>query len=642
MLCLYQNSIKVRNLRINGSYSMKFIKKMFVAVAFFAAITMQTDSFARQMWKKSQQPQLVVAPRVLEVDADEVVAAERQKLEQAIIDTEKIKTAATLAINDAKDKLAKNEISYVQAAEIIGQQNYKIEQVQEQLAQLTGQAIETVQDAQEQESYFSQLTSGVRSAGQGFLERVGYSSTAEEKAIAQSVIDELKNQLKMAEANYTEKMKAAVSSQDRIKLSQELNAIKQDINRAINLQQTITEEVMSANKKLFWTAVGLAGVAAGGALAYQYLGTEVPGPIIEGVITEKEILPASPAITTTMPENPPVMNPQAEIPSVQVSGNPLAPITTSTPDIQQEIPQLPVGSPDSGANVADTREKEPMHSILTFEERELMGEPRGLSMPQLTGEEVSALLTTPEEEELMRGSVGPFSEAPKLNLTGEELSGLVTTPEEKALELSDEESEAVKRGRTRIEKGIEGARALSEQYETPEQQRERIENAQKIWNRPAKARLEGRPQARRTTEQQLEFESQIRQEVSEAGQSAVQGMRNIGQAAANTDLTVDPDLSGVSLNPAKYQEGVGSAGRVVAGVLGDAAAVQQAQDQIPYDIGTGGVPYKEPEIVTEPVVVKTPEELQKIEETQAKMRAKMQEAQDRKKAQEAKQPKGLQ
>lgn len=402
---------------------MKFIKNMLIAVTFFAAITVQSDSFAKLRRKKVQpvQPVAQIVPVGAAIDADTVVTVEREKVEQAVIDTEKIKTAATLAINAANDQLAKGEISYVQAAQIIGENNYKIKQAKKQLAELTGQAIDNVEDAQAQESYYGQL-----------LEKVGYSSTAQEKAIAQAIIDELKNKLQMLDNDYTEKMKADITPQQKMKLSQEYAADKKEIEDEIYRQQTITEEVMSTNKKLFWSAVGLAGAVVGGALAYQYLGTEAPAAKVEDVLIET---PQTTRITPGL-------------------------LTLEEQKLLEE-PKGPFHTMPEPTEIGTV--------LRTPEEEKLMQQPVGPfdTIPEPTAEGIRVLLTNPEEKKLMEEPEGPFNTLPEPS--AEEVYARITTPDERALRPFNDEIDEVTQARSKrikagIESGIEGAREFGRRY----------------------------------------------------------------------------------------------------------------------------------------------------------------------------------
>jgi hypothetical protein len=253
---------------------MNAIKKLLILMSLLIVSIAYFNNFARSL-KPVSTNQVKTQSKASMVDADTVIDTERKKIEESMIDAEKIKTAATLMINNANAQLAKNEISAVEAAKIIGEQNYRIEQAEKMLAQIISQSVEKVQEVDTQESYMSQLVSGIQDFGARIMApfRSGYGYTEQEKDIARAIIAELTKQLEELEGVYTTKIEAA-DAQNKIKLGNELNIIKQEFDNEIYQQQLITGDAMSTNRKLFWTAVGLAGTVAGGALAKQYFGEE--------------------------------------------------------------------------------------------------------------------------------------------------------------------------------------------------------------------------------------------------------------------------------------------------------------------------------------------------------------------------------
>lgn len=609
---------------------MTFIKKMFTIVMFFTAITVQVDSFARAMATKTpytkafnttRQAALGV-PVVVEpsVDVDTVAISERQKIEQAIIDTEKIKTAATLAINQAQDQLSRDEISYIEAARIIGEHNYKIEQAKKQLAQLTGKAVEKVEEAEVQESYLSQLMSGAQSRRADLLEKIGYSSTSQEKAIAQAIIDELNSQLEILEKEYAKKIEAATDSQDKMKLSQERDALKRDIQTEIYRQQTITEEVMSTNKKLFWTAVGLAGTAIGGALAYQHLGTELPGE----TITESSTLEVAPITTGT-----PLVDPLSTIEQKSLTNEPVGSLLTGekvrdlliTPEEQE------LGLTDDSDLSEFTQQgrefiKSGVEGIQSFAEQYGQLSTNALENSDDFNQDITPLSLPEETKERL-------SQMP--SLTGEQVRDLLITPEEQELGLTDDSdlSEFTQHGRESIKSGVERAQALAEQYgastaqalenadefnqditmpqalieeikerisqipgETEEQYLSRIQSNQ---NQRSFGELRSpQPPAMISEQKQAERVSGISKEFSDAGQTAQDTAQEVGQAIVGANLVASDDLQSLQLSPeasAEYQENIiEPAGRAIANVLGESAAVREDDEEklLPMDLGTGG------------------------------------------------------
>jgi len=326
---------------------MKVMNIALIIAVFSAAITFHADSFARTVNKSAAQ-QVESSEKIVESakSAEATVTVEREKVEQAMIDTETLKTAATLAINKAREQLANGEISAVEAAKIIGEQDYRIEQANKLLAMATRRAVDTVEQAEVEESYASQLMSGARGLGARVLApfKSGYGYSEEEKAIARAIIAQLNRQLEAIAQEYANKTKGAATEQARTQAMNEWDTIQKEFAKAIYEQQLITGDVMSANRKLFWGAVGLAGAAIGGALAQQYLGAELPVAPTSG--SEK---PALPSLSESAPKQP-------ELPSVSESGSKTlelpAPMLISE---KQELPKptIPVIPPIKEASPFD-------------------------------------------------------------------------------------------------------------------------------------------------------------------------------------------------------------------------------------------------------------------------------------------------
>jgi len=525
---------------------MEFIKKIFIAAAVLAAFALYTDSFARVTKKAglAKQVKQTVAP-VAEsaADVEIVVSTEREKIEQAVVDTEKIKTAATLAINDANEQLAQGKISYIKAAQIIGEQQYVIEQAKRQLAQLAGKSIEKVQDAENQESYLTQLLSGAQAAKAGLLEGIGYSSTAQQKAIAQAVIDELKSQLLILEKEYAKKIDAASNAQDKAKLSQELDTIKRDIEKEIYRQQTITEEVTSTNKKLFWSAVGLAGAAVGAALAYQYLGTEAPGVIITGTVTEKQ---QAPVVIETVTPAP-------------------TPIVTPTPTPEPTPAQEPTSAQEPTPELTETpgvieRAKDVALDIY------------GKAAEKVKGAAASVYEKIKEKEEVLGGSETPEEAAARREKSRTMTASPLLFPVQPPTKLSAEEQEALLKG-----EGEALGEVLLRPNLVPGETGELVISSDVL--------------------------PQYREDLMQSAGEALTGAEStLKGTISDADLITEEDLSGVSLNPARYQESVESAGTAIAGALERAAEEQnrQVEEQSPYGLGTGGVePSEYPALVKE-------------------------------------------
>lgn len=524
---------------------MKFIKRIFIAAAIFAVVVPQADSFARPVKKTQRVRPIKQVPENQEptADADIVINTERQKLEQAIIDTEKIKMAATLAINEAKAKLAKandqltnDEISRIEAAKIIGEQNYKIEQANKNLAAFTKEAIENVEEAEAQETYsFSFPLNAARIAGTEFLEKIGYKSTAEEKAIAQFTIRELDKQLTNLNREFVQKMLEAITDQDKNKIRQEYNTVKQAIENEIYRQKTITEEVMSTNKKLFWTAVGLAGATVGGALAYQYLGTQVPDATITRMITEK------PALTPAELEK----ESKGSLNEL-LSG---AIVTPSGRVLEPEGVRSDIGSVGQAPTTTPILES--------------------TSMPELTP------------------TIAPDSSEP-----GPRISKLLQS-EDIPLDFGT----GAQPGESYYEKGKGFVKGLQQYAETPEESAARREEAMKKTASPLLFPVQ--PPAKQPEAEQPTW-ADIRQEVSEAGQAVREKAGELGKTTLENVVTAE-DLQSVGLSPEaekQYKKEIiepagRTAGETIAKAIEESPSLILQQEQearlLPIELGTGGM-----------------------------------------------------
>jgi hypothetical protein len=560
---------------------MKFIKKILIAAVVLAAFALHTDSFARaRVTKKTglaKQVKQTVAPVAEPIeDVEIVVSTEREKIEQAVIDTEKIKTAATLAINDANEQLAQGKMSHVDAAKIIGEQQYVIDQAKRQLAQLAGKSIEKVQDAENQESYLTQLFSGAQAAKAGLLEGIGYSSTAQQKAIAQAVIDELKKQLDSVSTDYAKKIEAASNPQDKAKLLQELDTIKRDIEKEIYRQQTITEDVMSTNKKLFWSAVGLAGAAVGAALAYQYLGTETPE--LGATIKDVPMPPSAKESSRDLIESLRIVEdengnrqlmriaPKDTTPTQTSIKQPETPSVPSTQG-QPEIPQLPEVEPIPGIEDEQTEAPSTAQKMIETARNaasQAYGTIKGAAGTAYEKiKEIEDALggpETPEEAAIRREGAKKMTQTPSL------------FPVQPPTKLSDAEQKALlqQEGEALGEFLLRPNLVPSERGELevspdvlPEYREGLMQSGGEVLTGAAKT-------------------------IVDAEREMLTGAR---KTISDADLITEEDLSGVSLNPAKYQKSVESAGASIAGALGRAAEEQnrQVEEQIPSRLGTGGL-----------------------------------------------------
>jgi hypothetical protein len=255
---------------------MKNFKKALIAV-FVAAFMFQTDIYAKQMAPVTSKTVTSAKP-VETTDTESVVTIERKKLEAALIDTEKIKTTATAAINKVREQLAKGDITQLQAAKKIGKENNKIDRANQYLEELTRKAVQKVENADAEQSYMNQFVAGAYGVGQRIVApfKAGYGYTEQEKDVARAIIAELRKQLDIINREYATSMKTAISTEEKMGLMDDYNQIKQEFEDEIYQQQLITGDVMSTNRKLFWGAVGLAGTVAGGLFAKHYLGAEIP------------------------------------------------------------------------------------------------------------------------------------------------------------------------------------------------------------------------------------------------------------------------------------------------------------------------------------------------------------------------------
>jgi hypothetical protein len=161
-------------------------------------------------------------------------------LENALIETEKIKAAATLVINEVNTQRKMGAMSSVLAAKKIAQQKNIINAAEKNLKALARKSAGLVNS-----------DSLVRSLSQYLaLFQAGYFSTEEEKEFARQYIIELE-QAKKSETNPA--------------------AIKK-LNDEIKQQKIITGQEWSVNRKYFWGAVALIGAAGLGFVATYYAG----------------------------------------------------------------------------------------------------------------------------------------------------------------------------------------------------------------------------------------------------------------------------------------------------------------------------------------------------------------------------------
>ena len=253
---------------------MKFIKNILIISAAIALIGFAERCLARMV--KSSSAKMIKQEETKAIGADEgLINEETKKVETATLDAQKAKESANAIIAKAKNDLAAGNISLIEASKIIGEQNYKIEQANKQLAVVVDEAIENVEMVEAQEGYTQKMLTGIRSIGESALApfKAGYGYTEQEKAIARAIIEELTKQLKMQRLQYAEKMMTA-TQEEKNKLNEELEALSKQFEKEIMQQQLVTGEAMSLNRRLFWGAVGLAGAVALGAAAKYYLGTQ--------------------------------------------------------------------------------------------------------------------------------------------------------------------------------------------------------------------------------------------------------------------------------------------------------------------------------------------------------------------------------
>ena len=187
---------------------------------------------------------------------EKVELVEAKKVKDEIAIAVEVVAKADYEIKKAKKELEDKKISLVDAAKIIGENKFKRNKVQQELAARTQEAIEKVEA--EEQSYLDRLTAGVRGVGQGAmgLARSGWIYSEEEKAIALSIIAELEEQLKNPE-NLDEQE-------------------KQELQDALNEQRAIAGIAMSASMENFWVTVAVAGYVGGALLARQYFSGDQP------------------------------------------------------------------------------------------------------------------------------------------------------------------------------------------------------------------------------------------------------------------------------------------------------------------------------------------------------------------------------
>ena len=490
---------------------MKVMNRALIIAVFGTAITFHADSFAKPT-KKAAVAQVTPSESVVESSksAEATVAIEREKIEEAIVDTETIKTAATLAINKAREQLAKGEISAVEAAKIIGEQDYRIEQANKLLAMEARRAVDSVEQAEVEEGYTSQLISGARGLGERVLApfKSGYGYTEEEKAIARSIIAQLEKQLEEIIKSYEFKV-TATDLKVLNRSVQELDTIKQEFAKAIHEQQLITGDVMSTNRKLFWGAVGLAGAAIGTALAQQYLNMELPtGEILQKETSQEKSL------------------------------------------IEQGLEKL---------NRTEQRfvpEEQPFGGVSLYEgpqvgEKSLLEQ--GLEKLGKTEQRFA-----PEEEAFGGVSLYEGPGSGEKSLSEQALERLDKVQQLRATE--EQPGENIIVGEQEISPLREKLENLP--TETQEEYRARIQKAQESFGRPAVAQVELRqqPQVRRSAAEQEALLSEIGQDLSERGKSVIEASKSVliapfGVEQYRTPEEATGDVT-ITLTPEQIEKGV--------------------------------------------------------------------------------------
>ncbi len=270
----------------------------------FSSLRKQPQKYSSAQAEKALQHMGVAIQNLVERTSEEMISQAQQQLSHAINKTEKITKEAQKIIQKAQEDLMVNRITSVDAARIIGEQNYIIGAAQRALKKEMEQATDTVVHNDEQTSYFNQFVGGVYSLTSRALApfKSGYGYTSEEQEKARAIIMQLEQQLATIFDTYGKAIEQAQTPQERVEFIRALEFMAQEIIEEINQQKVITGEVMSTKRKLFWGTVAVAGAVTAGLLGYRYFMTpteETPNVLAQqpAVVPTKQETVSTTAVT---------------------------------------------------------------------------------------------------------------------------------------------------------------------------------------------------------------------------------------------------------------------------------------------------------------------------------------------------------
>ena len=340
-----------------------------------------------------------------EATTETVIAQAQNQVSTAIATTQDVTQEGQLIIEQTRQQLATGLISPVEAAKIIGEQNYKMGAAERALKKTTVQAKKDVEQSDAQSGYLSRLTTNIYNTGSRVIApfKAGYGYSEEEKSIARAIIAELETQLKMTIDRYKIAYAQAKTPQERINLQQAFELTTRALHDEIYQQKIITGEAMSTQRKLFWGTVAVAGAVAAGYLGTQYFmptqeapvtPTELQAPVTieqQAVVQPKDITPpaSQPSMNEIVPTRPLAVTPSTES-------------TETTEIVEDQKPEAradatPVIEPD----ITETGVKGETFSI-SQEEKDMLssGIQSGIKKSKAAGSRIkkSALTTSKEPE----------------------------------------------------------------------------------------------------------------------------------------------------------------------------------------------------------------------------------------------------
>lgn len=240
---------------------MKIMNKANLLMVTLLAIFVQPVSFAAGTPRNKKANDFIRAI-ALDDDAD---VAQPEELTERIMEATKVMDSARDMLFDEKAA----QLDDVDNAKTIIKQNAIIVQTQHTLDKLQHEQLAQQSPVSPtDEGYLSQLMSGVKNVGTGFLERMQswYGYTEDEKELARKIIDGLEQQKVEITHKYVPFLKG-LTGDKRDTLKKRYRAVVVLLDAEIRQQKYITGEEMSLKKKLLW---GTAAATVAGVLAHKY------------------------------------------------------------------------------------------------------------------------------------------------------------------------------------------------------------------------------------------------------------------------------------------------------------------------------------------------------------------------------------